>query len=66
MYAKTQLAAPPKSDSTFPINCCSFSLSIVGVFEDEDDDDDVVLIYCQVSGSNATIISNPSNIQSCG
>jgi hypothetical protein len=37
MYTQTALAAPPKSDSTFPINCCSFSLSIV-VCDDVDDD----------------------------
>jgi len=29
MYPKTELAAPPKSDNTFSINCWSFSLLIV-------------------------------------
>jgi hypothetical protein len=29
MYTKMELAAPPKSDNAFPMNCWSFLLSIV-------------------------------------
>ena len=40
MYPKTELSAPPKSDNTFPMNCCSFSLSTV--CDDVEADDELI------------------------
>ncbi|MFL6403200.1 MAG: hypothetical protein ACJ71M_06975 [Nitrososphaeraceae archaeon] len=46
MYTNTQPPAPPKSDNIFPINCWSFSLSIVCDVEDGEADDEGDELIC--------------------